>query len=577
MKKIISFIIVSMFILSGAGYSLPNTAYEKTSLRNPMMFRKGFSAGLALQMDETRCQVLSGKIKQELGLRRVRNELPVDGKLTCDGIDYGWEQSGSSLPRGKAITGENGGQGTYLVRVGYLFFLDKSKYDQLSYGLKEELGNNIILIDKLYESDLGQVKLLSYTMGAIAVMLSSRDDMNGKRIIDAGSGDGILALVAAKFGAAKVDLIEINHDKIVMARRNLKLNGLIEGVDFKMIEADIKDTKKVTGGLTSTELETVIISNIGTWPDLYGNVSNADALSLIDKIPGVVLFIAGGYTIGGSTNYLVEKRSKIVNEDQRLLMQHGFIIDEAAQGMFFVQGETICWINIAWLGRLKHDTVPSGKTASAQLSPALASNEKLFLKERIPMNFKLKPSGEKLAIIQLNAEIFEIYRAAIVSIAKTLYDQSPVQSLEFSGAKEVNGQACYLAKLDGNAAGYIFAYKENNRLNIYTLGVSPSEEQKGIANALVWIVAREARNRNIGTIAVKGVDIANKDMLDFLGRHEFTSVRHVDGGRRADFEAPAAAVLEKTSEKLGRDLVIDEGSGLLKRLGVLFNATRTFL
>jgi methylase of polypeptide subunit release factors len=56
-------------------------------------------------------------------------------------------------------------------------------------------------------------------------------DLRGKRVADVGTGSGILALAAARAGAASVTGIDINPAAAVTAAENARLNGLGDRVD----------------------------------------------------------------------------------------------------------------------------------------------------------------------------------------------------------------------------------------------------------------------------------------------------------------------------------------------------------
>jgi release factor glutamine methyltransferase len=54
----------------------------------------------------------------------------------------------------------------------------------------------------------------------------SRLDLSGKRVADVGTGSGILALAAARAGAAKVTAVDINPNAALTAAENARANGL---------------------------------------------------------------------------------------------------------------------------------------------------------------------------------------------------------------------------------------------------------------------------------------------------------------------------------------------------------------
>ena len=55
----------------------------------------------------------------------------------------------------------------------------------------------------------------------------------GETVIDVGSGSGVLSFVAARLGARRVFGTEINPRAVELARRNARLLGLEEAVDFR--------------------------------------------------------------------------------------------------------------------------------------------------------------------------------------------------------------------------------------------------------------------------------------------------------------------------------------------------------
>jgi release factor glutamine methyltransferase len=57
-----------------------------------------------------------------------------------------------------------------------------------------------------------------------------RLDLSGKRVIDVGTGSGILALAAARAGAASVVALDINPNAARTARENAQMNGFGERV-----------------------------------------------------------------------------------------------------------------------------------------------------------------------------------------------------------------------------------------------------------------------------------------------------------------------------------------------------------
>jgi ribosomal protein L11 methyltransferase len=81
-------------------------------------------------------------------------------------------------------------------------------------------------------------------------------DLTGKTVLDAGTGSGVLALVALALGARAAVAVDDDADAIEAARENLALNGVAAGIDlmvadFRTLPAQRADvvTANLTGGL----------------------------------------------------------------------------------------------------------------------------------------------------------------------------------------------------------------------------------------------------------------------------------------------------------------------------------------
>jgi ribosomal protein L11 methyltransferase len=81
--------------------------------------------------------------------------------------------------------------------------------------------------------------------------------VRGKRVLDLGTGSGVLAIAAAKLGAAAVLGVDDDPDAVDAARKNVTLNGLgapvlrIERADIKTSDAETADVvvANLTGAL----------------------------------------------------------------------------------------------------------------------------------------------------------------------------------------------------------------------------------------------------------------------------------------------------------------------------------------
>lgn len=75
-------------------------------------------------------------------------------------------------------------------------------------------------------------------------------DVRGKRVLDLGTGSGVLAIAAAKLGAASVLGVDDDPDAVDAARKNVTLNQ----VDVRIERADIKTSDAATADVVVANL-----------------------------------------------------------------------------------------------------------------------------------------------------------------------------------------------------------------------------------------------------------------------------------------------------------------------------------
>jgi ribosomal protein L11 methyltransferase len=81
-------------------------------------------------------------------------------------------------------------------------------------------------------------------------------DLRGRRVLDVGTGSGVLALAAARLGASSVLAIDVDPDALENARGNAALNGTPQDVEFRLadfrqepgLQADLV-VANLTGGM----------------------------------------------------------------------------------------------------------------------------------------------------------------------------------------------------------------------------------------------------------------------------------------------------------------------------------------
>ncbi|EKD28205.1 MAG: hypothetical protein ACD_79C00387G0002 [uncultured bacterium] len=189
------------------------------------------------------------------------------------------------------------------VRAGPMFLVDSSLKNIITSSLLAKLNNNIIFINNLAETELGEKALERYTLLSIINMVNNRDYIKGRIFIDAGAGQGILSLVAIKLGAASSILIENGLSKnspillgkkislIDLAFKNFKINQLNK---FMMLEMDLQRIGQISSIIKNlypgNSTKFVVSSNIGYWKNY--NITNLTSLALADNLNE--LYLEGG-------------------------------------------------------------------------------------------------------------------------------------------------------------------------------------------------------------------------------------------------------------------------------------------
>ncbi len=82
-------------------------------------------------------------------------------------------------------------------------------------------------------------------------------EVQGRRVLDVGTGSGVLAIAAAALGASEVLGIDFDPDAIINARENLDLNPSITGVRFETV--DVRDAAQPTADIVLANLTGAVL------------------------------------------------------------------------------------------------------------------------------------------------------------------------------------------------------------------------------------------------------------------------------------------------------------------------------
>ncbi len=173
---------------------------------------------------------------------------------------------------------------TVYVRAGPDIFLDSDLQHAVS-GLPDQ--KPLIFLDMRNGiSALPNDRLVSYTI--LATYALHCTGLENRYVLDLGSGDGTLGLVAKKLGAQEVYSIDNNPLYGGLLRSNVRANNMDLGA-FTFVCGDIQQNgtfRKIPKRQIS-----VVMANIGPH---YGG-SDIAAIKSLNQFPDVQAFIGGGY------------------------------------------------------------------------------------------------------------------------------------------------------------------------------------------------------------------------------------------------------------------------------------------
>tara|TARA_B100001287_G_scaffold268446_1_gene264733 strand:+ start:489 stop:1328 length:840 start_codon:yes stop_codon:yes gene_type:complete len=155
------------------------------------------------------------------------------------------------------------------------------------------------------------------------VRLMLKEDLNGKEILDIGTGSGCIAISLAKnLPNAKVSALDISKDALKVARENAKLNN----VNIEFIHADIFEYQ-------SDKKYDIIVSNP---PYVLESEKSLMKKNVLDFEPGLALFVE-------NDNPLKYYRS-ILKFASNSLHNKGFLFFEINEN-YSAKFENICKLN----------------------------------------------------------------------------------------------------------------------------------------------------------------------------------------------------------------------------------------
>ena len=237
---------------------------------------------------------LASKLLESLNITRVSPPLGRDVPF------IGLEQE-----RVRLDLGYNQFHRTGYVRVGDLIFLDYSFKDKINPEILREMQHNIIYIFDFETSSLAATSLTRYS--ALTIHASSCVEVQGKAVLDLGSADGVLSLVAKRKGARKIIAVDNNLDMANKLSRHITANNMRQSA-FGFLPGDVRSPNL----LMRIPLEeiNVIVANLG--PE-YGS-SHLYAIEMLDHMPNVQTFIAGGYNNNEDDSYSPREAIKLLEQ-----------------------------------------------------------------------------------------------------------------------------------------------------------------------------------------------------------------------------------------------------------------------
>ncbi len=231
--------------------------------------------------------VRSAAIAERAGLRdigRFANENIRRGDVSYGITRYGIEKYSGGIRK------------TLLVDLGGMNIMDSSVFSGLDPALKKDILPDTILVNdlhKLFSQNMGGMFI--YSMALMSQMAGL--DWTGRTVLEAGCGDAVPSLFAAKIGADRFILNDIDPLLVNGSRENFRLNfeaGTIGEHKLSLNVGDITDPESRL--MTGAGPQITALVNIGCWPEIY-SVRNRDAVRALMNSGSQYIdrFVMGGF------------------------------------------------------------------------------------------------------------------------------------------------------------------------------------------------------------------------------------------------------------------------------------------
>mmetsp|Transcript_26462 Transcript_26462/g.87780 ORF Transcript_26462/g.87780 Transcript_26462/m.87780 type:complete len:304 (-) Transcript_26462:124-1035(-) len=164
------------------------------------------------------------------------------------------------------------------------------------------------------------------TQGVVSFLERVMPNMQGCRMLDYGTGSGILALVAASLGASVALGVDVDPPSVASARRNLEMNPLPPGARVEMFEGpeEFADCPGFAGGLASEHGPfDIVVANILRRP----LVELAPALAAAAR-PGALLAMTGVRSDMGDFKILQEAYGSAFEDLREVLLEDNWLLVE---------------------------------------------------------------------------------------------------------------------------------------------------------------------------------------------------------------------------------------------------------